>query len=97
MLWVDYDAGVALHRVVTSNPKERRLQRLASASPAEHRISYGCINVPAAFYDGVVAPAFAHTSGVVYILPETRPMEAVFTSFAWPAPSHAQPGDQASR
>lgn len=97
VLWVDYDAGVALHRVVTTNPKEHRLQRLASASPAEHRISYGCINVPAAFYDAVVAPAFAHTSGVVYILPETRPMEAVFSSFAWPAPPQAQPGDQASR
>ena len=82
VLWVDYEAGVALHRVITTNPKEHRLQRLAAASPLQHRISYGCINVPAAFYDKVVDPAFARTSGIVYILPETRPLEAVFASYA---------------
>ena len=78
VLWVDYKSGVALHRVITTNPKEHRLQRLASNSPAERRISYGCINVPARFYDKVIDPAFAATSGVVYILPETRPIEQVF-------------------
>lgn len=81
VLWVDYKSGVALHRVVTTNPKEHRLRRLAAASPLEHRISYGCINVPAAFYDGVVHPAFAETSGVVYILPETKPIGAVFAGY----------------
>ena len=78
VLWVDYKSGVALHRVITTNPAEHRLQRLAAASPLQHRISYGCINVPAAFYDAVVDPAFARTSGIVYILPETRPIEQVF-------------------
>ena len=78
VLWVDYGSGVALHRVITTNPREHRLRRLASASPSERRISYGCINVPAAFYDAVIDPAFAATSGVVYILPETRPIEQVF-------------------
>src|SRR6202012_4377285 len=78
VLWVDYASGVALHRVVTSNPAEQRLRRLGSPSPAERRISYGCINVPAAFYDAFIDPAFAATSGVVYILPETRPIEEVF-------------------
>ncbi len=78
MLWVDYAAAISLHRVVTSNPKERRLQRLASATPLDNRISYGCINVPAAFYDGVVRPAFSRSSGVVYILPEVRPVGSVF-------------------
>src|SRR5688572_20076269 len=28
ILWVDYETGVALHRVIASTPKERRLQRL---------------------------------------------------------------------
>jgi hypothetical protein len=79
VLWVDYKSGVALHRVITTNPAEHRLRRLAAASPLQHRISYGCINVPAAFYDAVVDPAFARTSGVVYILPETRPIEQVFS------------------
>jgi hypothetical protein len=81
VLWVDYKLGVALHRVITTNPREHRLQRLASPSPLERRISWGCINVPAAFYDRVIDPAFAATSGVVYILPETRPIEQVFAGF----------------
>jgi hypothetical protein len=78
VVWVDYDSGVSLHRVVTSNPRERRLERLATPTPADNRISYGCINVPAAFYDKVVVPAFTGTVGIVYILPETRPAAMVF-------------------
>jgi hypothetical protein len=85
VLWVDYKSGVALHRVITTNPAEHRLQRLAAASPLAHRISYGCINVPAAFYDAVIDPAFARTSGVVYILPETRPIAQVFAGYSPPA------------
>jgi hypothetical protein len=84
VLWVDYGSGVALHRVITTNRREHRLQRLASASPLKRRISYGCINVPAAFYDAVIDPAFAATSGVVYILPETRSIERVFAGFTSP-------------
>jgi hypothetical protein len=75
ILWVDYDNSIALHRVVTTNPKERRLERLASASSSERRISYGCINVPVAFFEKQVVPAFTGTNGIVYIMPETRPIE----------------------
>ena len=89
VLWVDYKSGVAMHRVVTSNRKEHRLQRLAAASALEHRISYGCINVPAAFFDAVVQPAFAQTNGVVYILPEIKPLEAVFAGYAASKPRPA--------
>ena len=78
ILWVDYDAAISLHPVITSNPREHRLQRLASATPLDNRISYGCINVPAKFYYGVVSPAFRQSDGIVYILPETRPASAVF-------------------
>ena len=85
VLWVDYKSGVALHRVITTNPSERRLQRLQSGSPLARRISYGCINVPVAFYDAVIDPTFAATSGVVYILPETRPLEQTFDGIASPA------------
>jgi hypothetical protein len=81
VLWVDYDAAIAMHRVVTSNPSERRLQRMDSLSPLEHRISYGCINVPSKFYDNILSPAFKGTSGIVYILPETRPAAEVFASY----------------
>lgn len=81
IIWIDYEDAVSLHPVVTSNPKERRAQRLATASPLDNRISYGCINVPAKFYEGVISPAFQRTSGVVYVLPETRPLKTVFPSF----------------
>ncbi|WP_205691884.1 L,D-transpeptidase [Caulobacter soli] len=70
VLWVDYAAAISLHRVVTSNPREHRLERLATASILDNRISYGCINVPAKFFDDVVRPAFLARGGVVYILPE---------------------------
>lgn len=81
ILWVDYDAGLSLHRVITSNPAEHRLQRLTTVSPVDNRISYGCINVPAKFYDMVVKPAFMGTKGVVYILPEIRTIRDVFPAY----------------
>jgi len=77
ILWVDYDAAVSLHPVVTNNPAEHRLQRLATASILDNRISYGCINVPARFYARVIQPLFTPAGGIVYILPETRPMDAL--------------------
>jgi hypothetical protein len=82
LLWIDYNTALALHRVVTGKPSEQRLQRLASATPADNRVSYGCINVPAAFYDRFVSPAFRGSGGVVYILPETRTAQQVFGSHA---------------
>jgi len=81
VVWVDYDSGVSLHRVVTNNPRERRLERLATPTPADNRISYGCINVLDAFYNNVVNPSFTNTNGIVYVLPETRPVRWVFGSY----------------
>jgi len=81
VVWVDYDAAVAIHRVVTTKPKERRLQRLATPTPLDNRISYGCINVPKRFYERVVHPAFSASDGIVYVLPETRSAHKVFGSY----------------
>lgn len=95
ILWIDYDAAFSLHPVITNNPKESRAQRLSSPTPLDNRISYGCINVPAKFYKGVVSPAFKRTSGIVYVLPETRSLKKVFSSFGvtQPVQTHAtQPG-----
>jgi hypothetical protein len=78
VVWVDYDAAVSMHRVVTSNPKEHRLQRLATPSPKDNRISYGCINLPKAFYEKWVGPMVAQTRTIIYVLPETRPARQVF-------------------
>jgi hypothetical protein len=81
ILWVDYDNALALHRVVTGVPEERRLQRLQSKVAVDRRITYGCINVPASFYERVVAPTFQQSGGVVYILPESRRPQDVFGSY----------------
>lgn len=70
ILWIDYKDAIALHPVVKGTPQERRAERLKSPAAADKRISYGCINVPLKFYEKFISPAFAHTSGVVYILPE---------------------------
>ena len=84
VLWVDYASAVSLHRVVTSNPKENRLQRLATVSATDNRISYGCINVPVLFFDTVVKPSFSGTGGIVYVLPEVRRLDAVFAMTRFP-------------
>ncbi len=78
IVWVDYDAAISMHRVRVVDPKERRLARLASPSPADNRISYGCINLPVAFYEGVIAPMFRRGEHAVYVLPEVKPVQQVF-------------------
>jgi hypothetical protein len=78
ILWVDYDAAVSMHRVRPVKASERRLERLGSATADDNRISYGCINVPPAFYDGFIQPLFAPRNGIVYVLPDTKPLAAVF-------------------
>lgn len=78
ILWIDYDAALSMHRVIVGRRIDNRAGRLASPSPDDNRISYGCINVPPGFYDLVVKPLFTGTVGIVYILPETRPLRSVF-------------------
>lgn len=79
ILWIDYDAALSLHPVITTRAADRRLQRLATATAEDNRISYGCVNVPVNFYHEVVAPAFDGTTGVVYILPEVQSLAEVFS------------------
>ncbi len=81
VVWVDYDSGVSLHRVINSNPRERRLERLATSTPEDNRISFGCINVPIAFYNKVINPTFTGTHGIVYVLPDTWPIRQLFGSY----------------
>lgn len=86
VLWVDYADSIALHAVVTSNPAEHRLERLATPSSGDNRISYGCINVPELFFRTVVRPLFTAAGGIVYVLPEERSVDAVFSTriVDWP-------------
>jgi glucose/arabinose dehydrogenase len=79
ILWIDYDAAVSMHRVRSVNPGEHRLERLRSPSVRDNRISYGCINVPVAFFDRVIERALGSRKKVmVYVLPDSKPLDAVF-------------------
>jgi len=87
VVWVDYDAGVSMHPVLTTNAKEQRQHRLETPTPADNRISFGCINVPTAFHQQVVLGTAAGGRTVVYILPDSSPLTSVFTQLA----PHAAP------
>jgi hypothetical protein len=86
VIWIDYAAAVSMHRVRATDPRERRLERLASAGPADNRISYGCINVPAVFFDARLKPLFAGRGAPVYVLPEVKPLQDVFHALRGRAP-----------
>ena len=86
VIWVDYDAAVSMHRVRVVDPRERRLERLASPRSSDRRISYGCINVPVAFYESVLRPVLGSVRGVVYVLPEAKDVRQVFVA-AYPLDS----------
>jgi hypothetical protein len=77
VLWVSYDDAVSIHPVLLNNPDERRLERLATPTADDNRVSYGCINVPTAFFEASVRPLLAVRT-IVYVLPETRELESVF-------------------
>ena len=72
ILWLDYENAISMHPVITSRPQDRRPQRLATPSPLDNRISFGCINVPVEFFQNVIHRIFSGTAGIVYILPESR-------------------------
>jgi hypothetical protein len=84
VVWVDYDAAVSMHPVLTTNPKEQRQHRLDTPTPADNRVSFGCINVPTGFHRDVVLGTVNEGRSVVYILPEVRPLRTVFPQLAAP-------------
>jgi hypothetical protein len=80
VLWVDYDSAVSIHPLADV-PAERRAERLASPSPGDNRITHGCINVSAEFFESVVRPAFER-GGVFYVLPDEATLAETFPEFA---------------
>ena len=79
VLWVDYTNSVAIHPIPGDAAKrEMRRERLLSPEPDDNRITFGCINVPRAFYGSALRPLFQKKGGYVYILPDTKPLEDVF-------------------
>ena len=85
IVWIDYDAAVSLHRVRANNPAERRLQRLASPTPLDNWISWGCINIPVRYFDEIIGPMMRRSKAIAYVLPEVLPMQDVFAFVGKPA------------
>lgn len=81
IFWVDYNLSIALHKVVEGNVKDKRLQRLATSTPLDNKITYGCINVSKNFYYQVVQPLVKGKNAIVYILPEVKDIFQVFPSY----------------
>jgi hypothetical protein len=77
VVWFQYDAALAIHRLRSAPAHERRPQRLASPDPIERRITYGCVVVPVSFYEDVIMPTLGTRRGVVYVLPEEGSVEAL--------------------
>lgn len=87
IVWIDYDAAVSMHRI-RPLPGERRLERLASLTVDDNRISNGCVNLPVTFYEGVLSPTVKKHGAVVYVLPETRSARQVFAGLYDPMQKH---------
>lgn len=80
IVWFDYTARLAIHRLRPAPAFERRAERLASSTPGDNRISLGCVVVSTDFYDAVVAPVLGRSAGVVYVLPEFSPLQGLLDS-----------------
>ncbi len=78
VVWIDYGAAVSMHRVLSTVAAERRLERLASPTVEDNRISWGCINIPVAFFEAKLAPNFRDFRAPVYVLPEVKRLDEVF-------------------
>ena len=93
MLWVDYTNSVAIHPIPQDAAKrEMRRERLLSPEPEDNRITFGCINVPRAFYGSALRPLFQKKGGYVYILPDSKPLEDVFQRLRVHALTEHRPG-----
>jgi hypothetical protein len=78
VIWVDYDSAFAIHRLRPGRSMKDRERRLASAKPADHRASYGCVVVPVRFYEDVVQRWLGDKRAVVYVMPENGEARDLF-------------------
>jgi hypothetical protein len=81
IIWIDYKAAVSMHRLRKVSEEEHRAERLASPEASDNRISYGCVNVPPAFYNSTLKPTVAKYGAYIYVLPETMTPQQKFGSF----------------
>ena len=82
VVWVDYESAFAIHRLRPGFAYQARASRLATVQAAGKRVSWGCVVVPVAFYREVVERVLGRSRSVVYVMPETAPLQAVFAGSA---------------
>jgi hypothetical protein len=70
IVWVDYDAAFAIHRLRPGASHALRVARLATTSPDDKRLSWGCVVAPVKFYLDVIANVLGRGRSIVYVLPE---------------------------
>ena len=80
VVWVDYDTGIAIHRVRPGISQMQRQASLATEDPNNKRLSLGCVVVPEEFFLSVVLPTLGHVHGTIYVLPEDEPVQAMFNA-----------------
>lgn len=80
VVWVDYDTGIAIHRVRPGRAQATRLHNLATAAADDKRMSLGCVVVPESFFLDTVLPTLGHSKATIYVLPEDGPVQAMFGS-----------------
>lgn len=76
IVWFDYRAHLAIHRLRPAPASQQRPERLASTRLADRRITLGCVAVDPAFFDQVVLPVLGAGPSLVYVLPEREPVLA---------------------
>jgi hypothetical protein len=81
VVWVDYESAFAIHRLRPGFAFKARADRLGTSDAQDKRVSWGCVVVPVAFYQQVVERVLGRSPSVVYVLPESRPLRAVFQDF----------------
>jgi hypothetical protein len=74
---------------------EHRLERLASLTTDDNRISFGCINLPVTFYEDVAKPAVTKYGAVIYVLPEVKTVQQVFGAYDVTDPAQVAAARQA--
>jgi hypothetical protein len=70
VVWIDYESALAIHRLRPDSSQYDRALRLTSTDAQARRVSAGCVVVPVAFYEAVVAPVLGRSRAVIYVMAE---------------------------
>ena len=70
VLWLDWNAAFAIHRLRPGKAQQARLVRFASDRAEDKRVSWGCVIVPVAFYTGTLQDWASRGKAIVYVMPE---------------------------